>query len=290
VTRPVTHEEVETFWADGVVCLRGVLPVSLVASLAEPVDVALTREQSADLTSMGRSLAESGHSVLTDRGVGGGRFVSGVDHWRHQPELRDFALASPLPALVGMLMRSTVVRLYEDSVLVKEPGALERTVWHQDLGYFHVDAEQLCTTWCPLDPVTEMTGGMVFARGSHRWGATFRPNLFVSPTPIPGTVGESVPDVDALVAAGEVELVTFALEPGDVTVHHARTLHAAGGNRSTDTRRRAVSVRYCGDDARVLLRPGAPLKPSRRGLTDGMALPDDEFPVAWDVRAEDRLW
>lgn len=290
MTRPVTPEEVETFWADGVVCLRGVLPASLLADLEEPVDVALTREESADLTSMGRSLVASGHPVPTDPGVGGGRFVSGVDHWRHQPELRDFALASPLPALVGMLLRSSVVRLYEDSVLVKEPGALEHTAWHQDLGYFHVDGDQLCTTWCPLDPVTVATGAMVFARGSHRWGATFRPNLFVSPTPIPGTVGETVPDVDALAAAGEVELLTFALEPGDVTVHHARTLHAAGGNRSAATRRRAISVRYCGDDARVLVRPGAPLKPSLRGLTDAMVLPDDEFPVAWTERAEDRPW
>ena len=60
-------------------------------------------------------------------------------------------------------------------------------------------------------------------------------------------------------------MLTFTTGPGDVVVHHARTLHAAGGNRST-TRRRAISVRYCGDDARVLVRTGAPLKAYQHGV------------------------
>ena len=113
---------------------------------------------------------------------------------------------------------------------------------------------------------------MRYARGSHRWDAVYRPNLFVSSMPIPGTEGELVPDVDALAAAGDAEVLTFATEPGDVVVHHARTLHAAGGNRSTTTRRRAISVRYCGDDARVLVRAGAPLKPYQQDVTDGAVL------------------
>jgi ectoine hydroxylase-related dioxygenase (phytanoyl-CoA dioxygenase family) len=64
-------------------------------------------------------------------------------------------------------------------------------------------------------------------------------------------------------------------------VHHARTLHAAGGNRSATARRRAISVRYCGDDARVLVRPGAPKKPYQEHVTDG-AVPDSpDCPVVW---------
>ena len=54
---------------------------------------------------------------------------------------------------------------------MKEPGALERTVWHQDLAYFHVDGDQLCTTWCPLDPTDAENGAVRYARGSHRWDA-----------------------------------------------------------------------------------------------------------------------
>jgi hypothetical protein len=101
--------------------------------------------------------------------------------------------------------------------------------------------------------------------------------------PIPGTAGELVPDVDALAAAGDAEVLTFTTGPGDVVVHHARTLHAAGGNRSATTRRRAISVRYCGDDARVLVRTGAPLKPYQQHVTDG-AVPDSpDCPVVWSA-------
>ncbi len=278
--RPITEAEVDTFWTDGVICLRGVLEPALLASMEQPVEAALTGSESADLSEMGRALAAAGESVRTDGDASEstGRFVSGVDHWRTRPEFLAFAAGSPLPAIVGALLRATKVNLYEDSVLVKEPGALERTAWHQDLSYFHVDGEQLCTTWCPLDPVGPETGAVRYARGSHRWDAVYRPNLFVSTMPIPGTEGDLVPDVDALSAA---EILTFETGPGDVVVHHARTLHAAGGNRSSSTRRRAISVRYCGDDARVRIRAGAPLKAYQHAVTDG-AVPDSpDCPVVW---------
>ena len=80
-TRAVTNDEVVAFREDGVVCLRGVLPVELVAVMEGPVDVALTRDESADLSEMGRALAAVGETILSD-GDGNGRFVSGVDHWR----------------------------------------------------------------------------------------------------------------------------------------------------------------------------------------------------------------
>lgn len=255
--------DVETFWRDGVVCVRDALPRDLVESMAGPVEDARRSAQSADLSALA--------------GGTSGRFVAGVDHWRHQPELRAFACDSPLPAIVAPLLRSANAYLYEDSVLIKEPGAVERTHWHQDLGYFHVEGEQLCTTWCPLDDVDENSGAMQFVRGSHRWETTFRPNLFVTTEPLPGTDGDVVPDIDG----GDYDLVSFALGPGDITVHHARTLHAAGGNRTVDRRRRAISVRYCGDDARVKVRPGAPLKPEQRDLRDGDALGGPAHPQVW---------
>ncbi len=282
--RPVTGDEIDAFWTDGVVCLRGVLEPELLASMHAPVEVAVLAKESADLSEMGRALAASGEDVSTDDDGGiarTGKFVSGVDHWRSQSEFRAFACDSALPAIVGALLRATKVNLYEDSVLVKEPGALERTVWHQDLSYFHIDGEQLCTTWCPLDPTGPENGAVRYARGSHRWDDVYRPNLFVSSMPIPGTQGNIVPDIDALAASGAVEVLTFETEPGDVVVHHARTLHAAGGNRSASTRRRAISVRYCGDDARVLIRTGAPLKPYQESLHDGTVPDSPDCPVVW---------
>jgi ectoine hydroxylase-related dioxygenase (phytanoyl-CoA dioxygenase family) len=261
--------EIDAFWRDGVVCLRGLLSPDLLDAMAQPVEAVIGSAQSADL------------SAIAGADPSSPRFVAGIDHWRDQAEMREFAFDSPLPATVAALLRSTGVYLYEDSVLVKEPGAAEPTQWHQDLGYFHVDGTQLCTTWCPLDVADADTGAMRFARGSHLRSETYRPNLFVTTEPIPGTEGEIVPDVDA----GDFDIVTFALEPGDITVHHARTLHAAGPNRSRDRRRRAISVRYCGDDARVHIRAGAPVKLQQQHLRDGDSLGGNAHPQVWPISA-----
>lgn len=283
-TRSITAEERAAFDDDGVVCLRGALDAAALQAMARPVEHALTSRAMADLSAMGRALEASGETVLRD-GRSVGTFASGVDHWREIAEFADFACRSELPRLIAELLKSDQLWLYEDSVLVKEPGTVERTAWHQDLGYFHVDGNQLATTWCPLDPVTPETGAVRYVRGSHRWDATYRPNLFVSTMAIPDTEGTTVPDIDALAAAGECEVITFSTEPGDVVVHHARTLHAAGPNTSATVRRRAISVRYCGDDARTHRRKGAPFKPHQQDWTDGLPLTGPDHPLVWSQEA-----
>lgn len=281
--RPITDDEIETFWNDGVVCLRGVLPRDLLSSMEAPLAELLELPEMGDMSAMGDALESSGHNVLRDGAVAPrrGRFVSGVDHWRRHESFRSFAGASPLPAIAGVLLRSHKINLWEDSALVKEPGTQERTAWHQDLAYFHVSGEQVCTMWCPLDVVTTATGAVQFVVGSHRWSEVYRPNLFVSTLPIPGTSGDEVPDIDALAAAGDAEIVTFDTEPGDITVHHARTIHGAGPNTSGTMWRRAISVRFCGDDARYFHRAGAPMKPHHHQVADGDVLDSPDCPVVW---------
>jgi ectoine hydroxylase-related dioxygenase (phytanoyl-CoA dioxygenase family) len=278
------ESEVEDFWRDGVVCLRGVLDPAFVLSMAPAVE-RLLRESlgitMVDLTAMGEDLERGGAELLLEPDAGNGRFVSGIDHWRVDADCARFALDPGLGAIAGTLLRSGRINLWEDSVLVKEPGTRERTAWHQDLSYFHVEGEQLCTTWIPLDHVDRESGAMRFARGSHRWADLFRPNMFVSNLPMTGTAGDEVPDIDALAAAGQVELLEFALGPGDMSVHHARTLHAAGANRSATRRRRAISLRYCGDDARYHFREGAPRKPHHATVTEGDVLDSSDCPVVW---------
>ena len=149
------------------------------------------------------------------------------------------------------------------------------------MAYFHVEGEQVCTIWCPLDTVTLATGAVQFVVGSHRPRDVYRPNLFVSTMAIPGTAGKQVPDVDHLAAKGDARIVTFDTEPGDITVHHARTIHGAGPNTSDTAWRRAISVRYCGDDARYFHRAGAPMKPHHHHVHDGDELESADCPVIW---------
>jgi ectoine hydroxylase-related dioxygenase (phytanoyl-CoA dioxygenase family) len=264
--RPVTDDEVDAFERDGVVVLRGVLPTSWVDRLGPSVAAAYGGDATADL------------SALTGVDAGAPRFRAGVDHWLDDPVLRSFDCDSPLPVIAATLLRSTQVWLYEDSVLVKPPGTVAETRFHADLPYFHVEGSRLATFWVPLDRVTSGTGSLRFVRGSHRWGRTFRPNLFVTDDPIPGTDGERVPAIDP----DDPAVLCVDLEPGDLTVHHAGTLHGAGPNTSADTWRRAVSVRYCGDGTVVRHRAGMPVPPHQAGLVDGDPLVDGPVtPLVW---------
>ena len=269
----VTETDRRAYREHGVVALRGVLPVDVVRGLDAPVAQATGgRASTADLSELGDAL--TGRTNRADRG----RFRSGVDHWLDDDRMRMFAVSSPLPALVAALLDTPELYLYEDSILVKEPGTIEPTVFHQDHPYFSVDGENICTTWIPLDPVSRETGGMGYVRGSHLDDTEWRPNLFVTRDPIPGTSGADVPDFHA--DPGDADIVWIDADPGDVIVHHARTIHGAGPNRSTSTPRRAVSVRYCGAETTFRRRAVTP-KPHHEALVDGTAIGPPEFPQAF---------
>lgn len=285
--RPVTDDEVEAFWRDGVVCLRGIIDPAWIDRMRTAVDHALAGPTVADLTEMGDALAgpaaaaAAAPAAATADPVARGRFLAGTDHWPTSEDFRAFALTSPLGPVVARLLRSARVSLYEDSVLVKEPGTAERTAFHQDMAYFTLAGDQVCTTWVPLDPVTAGTGAVRFVIGSHRDRTRYRPNLFVTTMAIPGTEGAEVPDYDDVELRGEARIVSFDTEPGDLTVHHARTIHGAPGNASATVRRRAISVRYAGDDAVVADTAGSTRKPHHAGAVAGEPLDPAVFPTAW---------
>ena len=71
-------------------------------------------------------------------------------------------------------------------------------------------------------------------------------------------------------------------QPGDILAFHFRTVHDAAGNE-LPSRRRAVSLRWLGDDARFATRPW-PVSPPYRpdGLSPGDPPGDDpRFPLAF---------
>ena len=172
------------------------------------------------------------------------------------------------------------VYLYEDSVLIKEPGTAEETAFNQDLGYFHLEGESICTVWAPLDHVDHETGSVVYLRSSHKNKKVFKPNWFVVNEPLPDTKGKDLPNIE--IDDKKLDLVRFDTKPGDLVVHHALTLHGAGANSSAARQRRAVSVRYCGDDSTYEIRPGAPKKPHHENIRTGEPVVDHpDCPLVW---------
>jgi hypothetical protein len=280
--RPITPQELETYERDGVVWLRGIIDLEWVRLLATTIEEILQRQigQLVDFTGLGLAISEdklaaSGRwsdsrrdwgtakqlsgNVLLDKQVTPigkrGHYISATDAWKASPSMRVLALRSPAPKIAAALMKSQRVYLYGEQVLVKPPGTMEKTAWHADQGYDHIQGEQVCGVRIPTTQETAEMGMVQYLRGSHKSGAVYKVNYFISDS-TDDDEGEPVPQIEGHEA--DFDLVAFAPAPGDVVVHHLRTLHGAGGNASVDRTRAAVTLRYGGDDSRYKFRRFAP--------------------------------
>ena len=196
--------------------------------------------------------------------------------WSAFDGYRALVAASPMAEIAARLMRSKTARIFHDHILVKEPGNSVVTPWHQDQPYYLVEGERTVSFWVPLDPVPrERT--IEYVATSHRWGKSFRPKRFDGTDLYPGDNTETVPDIDA--HRHELDIRGWAMEPGDAVAFSFKTLHGAPANAS-DQRRRVISVRWVGDDARFVARPGK-TSPAFPDLTYAPGAPFDgpDFPV-----------
>ena len=169
--------------------------------------------------------------------------------------------------------------IFYDHLMVKEPGATSPTPWHQDLNYWPAEGRQVCSLWLALDVVGRDNGGLEFVRASHLGGRRYQPFDFRGAGAVETDEFEPLPDVEA--RRGDFEILSWDLEPGDAVVFSALTLHAAAGNATTTRRRRALSTRWTGDDARFVRRKKMITLIRDPGLKPGDALDSDLFPVVW---------
>jgi len=312
LARPITPDEVAVYRRNGFVLLRGILGLQSVNSLRRAIDAAVSTmgdSRTGCNLSRVRRAAQAASSEVFREADGGQHDVSGimahviasgtrfpVDQGKEDAgsflldsgltsrigEFRKFALNGPAGEIAAVLLQSEIVRFFNDQMFVKEARTPDRTAFHQDATYLEIDGDQCCVLWIPVDPVRLESGAMLYLRGSHRDGRLYRPNISVKQTLLPAE-GEPLPDIEGHME--DYDLVYFETEPGDVLVHHYRTVHGAGGNNTRYQVRRAASLRYCGDDVRFKVRPWAPkqLHHTNR-LHDGEPLSGADFPVVWTRR------
>jgi len=306
----VSRADHDAFARDGVLCLRSALTPEEISHLRGAVDrqiAALGVSRTGyDFESLARQIWDEGRPVETgaaDRfdmrrmkdmvradacarplqeapgDHGEGMFFYDVAAWKHDRGVRQVAFDSALPEIAAQLMDAAYVNFWEDTTFVKAPHTRQKTAFHQDLAYFQIEGDQCVVVWIPLDPATPENGVMQYVRGSHLWGETYAPNVFVSQTPFASSPEKRCPDIEG--APEEYDIVAFDVEPGDVIIHHVKTVHGAGGN-PTGSWRRAVSLRYCGDQVRYFDRPGAIAQVGvSHTLKDGDRLFAADYPVVW---------
>ena len=196
--------------------------------------------------------------------------------WADFTGYRALVVDSPMAEVAAQLMRSATARVFHDHVLVKEPGTAVKTPWHHDQPYYIVDGIQSVSFWVPVDAVPrERT--VEYVAGSHRWGIDFKPTRFDGTDLYSADGSGTVPDVEA--DRQNLDIRSWSTEPGDAIAFNFRTLHGAAENSSSQ-RRRVTSIRWVGDDARFIARPGktSPFFPALN-YEDGAPFEGDQFPV-----------
>ncbi len=151
---------------------------------------------------------------------------------RYAPELNDFLFKINGRAIANQLLGAPSEG--GDHAILKPARYGAATPWHQDEAYWSPDLDySSLSIWMPLQEATVESGCMQFVPGSHR--SEVRPHRPIHNDPrIHGLEAEQV---DA------AEIVACPIPAGAVTIHHCRTLHYAGPNRSDEPRRAYIQVK-----------------------------------------------
>ena len=262
----VTEDHIRAYREDGVCCIRSVFTEDEIDRLRKAV--------------AGQMASPRATANFAGGENGSGRFFTDTNMWRDDPEFRIVSCGEKAAAIAAEVMGSGKINLYNEHLLVKEPGSTgSPTPWHQDQPYFRTAGWQVCSLWIALDKVNQENGAMSFVKGSHKWNKMFQPVSFTSARRASADDFDGpAPDIDG--HREDYEIVTYELEPGDLTVHHGLTLHGAPGNSSGTAWRRGLSLRYTGDDVTFIERSWHPTTIDT-GLKPGEPIDCDMFPVIW---------
>ena len=159
-------------------------------------------------------------------------------------------------------------------IFVKPAGSSRRIQWHTDTTACDHDADKMLTAWLAITHSNETNGCVEWLTGSHR-------------QPLPPEIKDkhslSFGEASAERANAAARASNILL-PGQVSMHHFRTIHRSLGNRS-DSPRIGLVIRFMASDT--------PLSVAESGkgvLVAGRNIPGHfnqtkHFPVSWVNRS-----
>ena len=196
-------EEISRYQKDGVVAPITVMPASVASELRhrlESVEKCFPQQ-------IGPEKRNNAHYLLAC-----------LDEIVHHEEILD-----AVECLIGpdIVLTNTVL-------FIKEPNSLHHVTYHQDATYMGLEPQTSLTAWIALTESTRENGCVRVIRGSHRLDIQQHIDTFGVDNIL--TRGQQIEDVD------EDSALDIELEPGQMSLHHARTIHGSGPNKTSDRR------------------------------------------------------
>jgi len=143
---------------------------------------------------------------------------------------------------------------WSSNFFIKEAADPAFVSWHQDSTYWGLSSPDVATAWVALTPSNAANGAMAMLPGSHKFDQMPHRDTFHRHNLL--TRGQEI-----AVEVDEAQTVLLNLRPGEMSLHHVRTVHGSAPNPSLD-RRIGFAIRYIptrlrqleGEDSATLVR------------------------------------
>jgi ectoine hydroxylase-related dioxygenase (phytanoyl-CoA dioxygenase family) len=203
--------------------------------------------------------------------------------WKADPILAAQVLSERSGRLAAELMGWEGVRIVQDNVIWKPPGARSLGM-HQDGSYLdYLVPPEMITCWIALDDTSAEAGTITYAAGSHRWPRS------------PENRGEFHAPVDWLAPlerarpeGEELRLVPVVVRAGGAAFHHFNTFHGSGPNTGS-VHRRAVISHLVPAGARFHSEHVDPTYSRYRRVGD-TTMDESFFPIVWSRDGHRTPW
>lgn len=255
VTDRFADAELVRFARDGFHVVRGLAP----ATLRQRILDAAHRDLDAAVAPIEYE-ADTGYpGAPATRDAPGGRTVRrllrAVDR---DPAIREWCTGPAVGARLRQLLGPHVclAQAHHNCIMTKQPRHSSVTGWHRDVRYWAYERPQLVSVWLALGPEGTDNGCLQVLPGTH--AMDFGPDRLDEAQFLRTDVAANRPLLD--------NVVTVALEPGDVLFFHCLLFHAAGANGTDATKFSPVFTYHAADNrplpgTRSASLPSVPLTP-----------------------------
>jgi ectoine hydroxylase-related dioxygenase (phytanoyl-CoA dioxygenase family) len=196
--------------------------------------------------------------------------------WKADTVIAAQVLSGRIGRLAAQLMSYDGVRILQDNVLWKPPGA-KAVGFHQDGSYadYLVPAEMV-TCWMTLHSTAADAGPIAYVRGSNHWGVSPPARTaFHAPEDWLAGAREAAPE------GVEFEVIPVIVKAGGGAFHHNATWHGSEPNHSSTMARMGLVSHMLPAQARFH-ETNVDVNYSRYRRRGDLSMDESFFPVMWD--------
>jgi len=216
-----TKGDISAFHENGAICIRGLVSSEECTKMGTATNRLVKKER--------HKLQEAQRFDDSYEHTGG---FNAVLMSQRDPDFLSFAKNTQITNIMCEFLYSKDLLLLYDQLVVKARIHTQPTHWHYDMIGWPLQGTQFASVWVSLDNVKPEGGILQFVRGSNH---------------VPWT---ETPDVENKRGKDFDVMGVDYMNAGDAMLFFATTLHGAGGNLSTATRR-AISLRFIADDIQL---------------------------------------